>query len=186
MQENLFEKLLNQYDADLKETIPEIATGKFYDNVVLNDLDPEIELQITLTDKIIFIVLILIVRYGALYITNNLIDYDNITGIKRSITYYTIAYISIIVILIIIINIDVFRLRMIFNYLNMHINSINIYSHIILAIIIGYLVYLLIININIEREPTKLSKHEKIKLKNKLNILTLIIIVFLALLVLII
>jgi hypothetical protein len=89
--------------------------------------------------------------------------------------------------LVLIVNIDVFRLRIIFNYLNMHSNTSGIIIQIIIAIIIGYIVYYLIINLNTnEKPPTRLSKNQKIKLKYKIDILTIIMLIFIVLLVLII
>jgi hypothetical protein len=49
----------------------------------------------------------------------------------------------------------------------------------IIKIIIGYIIYLLIINLDNEPIPTYLSKNEKIKLKKKLDILTMIVLIFL-------
>lgn len=183
---NLFERLLYQYEDDSKITIPEIAKAKLYDKVVDNNLDPEIELEITFYDKLIFIFLIIIIRIIAVYITYYFIDNNNITTIQKGIQYYTIIYILIFFVIFMIINIDVFRLRLIFNFMNMHINSSGILIQILLKIIISYIVYLLIINIDDNTKPTKLSKHQKIKLKFKLDILTISILIFLSIFVLVI
>jgi uncharacterized membrane protein len=84
-----------------------------------------------------------------------------------------------------VVNIDVFRLRIVFNYLNMHINSTSIFGHVIITLIITYLIYLLILNTASEPLRTKLSKNEKIKLKYKLDILTITIATFLVILTLV-
>jgi len=183
---NLFERLLNQYDNDSKTTIPEIAKAKLYDKVVDNNLDPEIELEITFYDKLIFIFLVIIIRLIAVNITYYFIDNNTITTIQKGIIYYAIIYILIFLVIFMIINIDVFRLRLIFNYMNMHINSTGILIHIIIKIIVSYIVYLLIINIDNKTKPTRLSKHQKIKLKFKLDILTITILVFLSIFILVI
>ena len=176
--DNLFEKMLNSYNNDIKTTIPEIAENKFYNDVLENDLDPEIELALTFNDKIIFIVVIFLLRLASLYITYYFIDNNVIFGIVNALYYYIIAYLIVFVIVLITINIDAFKLRILLNYFNMHINSSNIYTHVILKLIIGYIVYLLIINLNMDPDPTRLSKNQKIKLKYKLDILTMIVLIF--------
>ena len=176
--QNIFEKLLSNYDKDYRETTEEIAKSNLYDNIIANDLDPETELEVTLYDRIIFAVIVIILRVVSLYISYYFIDNGLITDIKKAIYYYSLTYIIAYSILVIIINIDIFRLRMMFNYLNMHINLTAIYSHIIITSIVSYLIYLLILNISNEPVRKTLTKHEKIKLKYKLNIITISFIVF--------
>ena len=184
--DNIFERILYQYDKDRKTSISEIAKGKLYDVVTDNNLDPEIELEVTFTDKIIFIILIVIIRTISLQITNYFIDKDGLTTVAKSLVYYMIGYVLIFLIIFMIINIDIFRLRLIFNYMNMHINSTSILIHIIMSIIIGYIVYLLIINISPENKPTRLSKNQKLKLKMRIEILTIAIITLLIIFILVV
>jgi len=184
--DNIFERILYQYDKDKKTSIPEIAKGKLYDAVSDNNLDPEIELEVTFTDKIIFIILIVVIRIISLQITNYFIDKNGLTTVAKSLVYYMIGYVLIFLIIFMIINIDIFRLRLIFNYMNMHINSTNILIHVIMSIIIGYIVYLLIINISPENKPTRLSKNQKLKLKMRIEILTIAIITLLIIFILVV
>ena len=100
--------------------------------------------------------------------------------------YYNFIYLIIFLCFFAVINIDIFRLRVIFNYMNMHINSSLIFVHIFLAIIIGYIVYLLIINISPENKPSRLSKNQKIKLKLRIDILTITIMTLLIIFVLVV
>lgn len=183
---NLFERILYQYETDSKNSLPEIAKAKLYDAVYDSNLDPEIELAITFYDKLIFIFLMIVFRTIALQLTYKFIDRNTVTTLNNAIIYYTASYIIVFLIVFMIINIDIFRLRLIFNYLNMHSNSIGILIHVLLKIIIGYLVYLLIINISPENKPTKLSTNQKIKLKFKLEILTIAIIVLLLIFILVV
>jgi len=184
--DNLFERILYEYEKDAKENLPEIAKAKLYDSVEDNSLDPEIELEITFIDKLIFIVLIIVFRTIALELTKYFIEKDSIRSLTNSVIYYTVIYNLIFIISFIIINIDVFRLRLIFNYLNMHINSVGILIHVILNIIIGYIVYLLIINITPENKPSRLSKNQKLKLKFKLEMLTIAIMILLIIFILVV
>ena len=184
--DTLFEQILNDYSKDVKEKNQNIAKANFFESVQNNNLDPLKELEITFIDKLIFAFIVLFLRYAGLYITYKFIDNKMVKSIKEAIIYYSLSYVAVLFIFIFIVNIDLFRLRIIFNYCNLHINSTGILSHMIIIIIIGYIIYLLIINLDNEPIPTYLSKNENIKLKKKLDILTMIVLLFLLIFVLII
>ena len=184
--DTLFERMLNEYNIDAKLANVEYAKAKFYEGVESNNLDPEKELEIIFTDKLIFAFLIIFLRYAGLYITYRFIDNNVVKSIKEAIIYYSLSYVAVLFIFVFIVNIDLFRLRIIFNYCNLHINSTGILSHMAIKIIIGYIVYLLIINLDNQPLSTMLSKNQKIKLKKKLDILTIIVLLFLIIFVLII
>lgn len=114
------------------------------------------------------------------------IDSDTITDIKISIYYYLIVYVFTFIITIIIINFDTFKLRILLNYMNLHINTTGILTHILLVSLFVYLIYLLVNNvIGFEQPPTQLTENQKIKLKYKLDVLTLIIYIFVCIFVII-
>ena len=184
--DTLFERMLNEYNMDAKLANVEYAKAKFYEGVENNDLDPEKELEIIFTDKLIFAFLIIFLRYAGLYLTYRFIDNNVVKSIKEAIIYYSLSYVAVLFVFVFIVNIDLFRLRILFNYCNLHINSTGILSHMAIKIIIGYIVYLLIINLDNQPLSTMLSKNQKIKLKKKLDILTIIIVLFLIIFVLII
>jgi hypothetical protein len=154
--DTLFEQILNNYQKDVKEKNLDIAKANFYDNVENNNLDPIKELEITFIDKLIFAFLIIFLRYAGLYITYRFIDNKFVKSIKEAIIYYSLSYVAVFFIFIFIVNVDLFRLRIIFNYCNLHNNSTGILSHMIIKIIIGYIIYLLIINLDNEPVPTYL------------------------------
>ena len=183
---NLFEKMLYQYDTDLKDSTEEIAKNNFYNNLENNDLDPEKQLAVTIYDKLIFIIVILVLRLLVLQVVYYFIDIDIVVNIKKAIYYYAIAYTIIFFILVFVVNVDVFRLRIVFNYINMHVNSTSIFGHIFINIIISYLIYLLILNMNSDPVRTKLSKTEKIKLKIKVDVLTITLGIFMIIITLVI
>ena len=186
---NIFERLMTSYENDLKDkTMPkEIASSLFYNKVKNNNLDPEIELDITLNDKLIFIGLIYCIRFSSLLLCEYLIKQDLITDINKSLFYYLIFYYVIFGILLLLINIDTFKMRILVNYMNLHISTTNIWMHLILMGCFVYLIYLLVVNIlGEEKPPTELGDHEKIKLKYKLDLLTIIIYVFIGILIILI
>ena len=177
---------MTSYENDLKDkTMPkEIASSLFYNKVKNNNLDPEIELDITLNDKLIFIGLIYCIRFSSLLLCEYLIKQDLITDINKSLFYYLIFYYVIFGILLLLINIDTFKMRILVNYMNLHISTTNIWMHLILMGCFVYLIYLLVVNIlGEEKPPTELGDHEKIKLKYKLDLLTIIIYVFICILI---
>ena len=183
---NIFEKLIANYDKDVnnKDIPEELTKNFFYNKVKKNNLDPEEELAITLNDKLIFIVLIYCIRLGTLFICYYLINNNLVTNINKSLFYYLIYYYVLFVLILLIINIDTFKLRILFNYMNLHINTTNIWMHALLMGCFIYLIYLLIQNIlGDEKPPTELGDHEKIKLKYKLDILTMIIYIFICILI---
>jgi hypothetical protein len=186
---NLFDRLLETYDNDYKnKNIPhEITKNKFYNRVKNLNLDPEEELKITLNDKIIFAVLIYIIRIISLYICYYFIDKDQVTNIRKILISYILWYITIFVVIVFIINIDTFKFRILVNYMNLHINSFNLLIHLALMGAFVYLIYSLIYNIDGYDQPkVELTDNEKIKLKYKLDLLTIFIYIFVCILLFVI
>ncbi len=186
---NLFDRLLERYDNDYRNNnIPhEITKNNFYNKVKNLNLDPEEELKITMNDKIIFAIVIYIIRVIVLYICYYIIDKNQVTNIRKILISYILWYIIIFVIIIFIINVDTFKLRILVNYINLHINSFNLLIHILLMGGFIYLIYALIYNIDGYDQPkVELTDNEKIKLKYKLDLLTIFVYIFICILLFII
>ncbi len=186
---NVFDRLITAYDDNVKnKNMPyEVARNLFYSKAKNLNLDPSVELEITQNDKIIFCVVVYIIRLLALYICSLLIDYNKFTALTSILKSYVLWYIVILLIFVVVINIDAFKLRILINYLNMHVNSFGIIVHIILMLIFVYLIYLMTINILGNDQPSlELSENEKIKLKYKLELLTAVVFIFICILVFII
>jgi hypothetical protein len=186
---NEFDRLINTYDDNIKnKNMPyEVARNIFYSKAKNLNLDPSIELEITQNDKIIFCAVIYVIRLLSLYICSLLINNNTFTALTSILKSYVLWYIVILLIFVVIINIDAFKLRILINYLNMHINSFGILVHIILMLIFVYLIYLMTINILGNDQPSlELTENEKIKLKYKLELLTAIVFIFICILVFII
>jgi hypothetical protein len=197
----------NQYFTYLNEG------EKLKNSIVLNDLDPEIVLKITVQDKAVFLLLIFIIRTICIVIIELLIEYNMLKSLQSSIVAYTLLYLTILLLFIIFINLDSYKLRIIFNYLNMHANTSNIIIHIVLFSIFAFLVIIIIqtdnfINnvidifdytyiynylfdfsfgktFNSEFE-NNISPDEKIKLLYRLDIVSMIIFIFTGILVILI
>jgi hypothetical protein len=140
-----------------------------------------------------------------------LIEYNIVSTLHRGIVVYLVLYIFLIICSILLINYDSYKLRILVNYLNLHINSSNIFFHILLFILFIGLI-LIIINNNdsnkldidnvlnytyiykylyeiAEKSNTvsdlKLSQKEKVKLQYRMDIITMIVFIFSSLLILI-
>jgi hypothetical protein len=186
---NVFDRLMNNYEENINnKNMPyEITQNLFYQKAKNLNLDPEEELLLTKNDKIIFCVVVYVIRLLTLYICYKLINMNTVRDITSALKSYISWYIVILILFILVINIDAFKLRILFNYLNMHANSMGILIHIVLMLIFGYLIYLMTINILGNEPPTiELGENEKIKLKYKLELLTIIIFIFICILVFII
>jgi hypothetical protein len=186
---NLFDRLLETYDRDYNNNdIPhEITKNKFYNKVKALNLDPENELEITLNDKIIFAIVIYIIRIIVLYICYYIIDKGQVTNIRKILISYILWYVIIFVAIIFIINFDTFKLRILVNYMNLHINSFNLLIHLLFMGVFIYLIYSLIYNIDgYDQAKEELTDNEKIKLKYKLDLLTIFIYIFICILLFII
>ena len=183
---------------------------KLHERVIQNDLDPEIVLKINFRDKAIYIFLIFLIRTINIITLEFLIEYNLIQSLQYAIVFYGFMYLVIIIFLIAIVNYDSYKLRIIFNYLNIHINSPNLLVQNVLFIIFIILVYILVksddflkyfgdlldytnIYNNIYNYTnsldddyyTNLTQNEKLKLLYRIDIISMIIFIFSAFLVLI-
>ena len=185
--------------------------SRLYERVKENQLDPRDVLKISFQDKIIFICIILIIRTFTMVLIEFLIEYNFVSTLQRGVLIYCVIYILLVICNVLLINYDSYKLRIIVNYLNLHINSSNIFFHILLFILFIGLI-LIIINDNdnglksidnalnytyiykyiyeiAEKSSTTsdllLSQNEKMKLQYRLDIITMIVFIFSSLLILI-
>jgi hypothetical protein len=183
---------------------------RLYNRFIENDLDPSEVLKITFQDKVIFISIILIIRTISMVLIEFLIEYNIISTLSRGVIVYSILYILLIMLSVLVVNYDSYKLRIIANYLNLHINSSNIYFHILLFILFNGLVLIIVNNDNrlnnidnmfnftyiykyiyeiAEKSKTvselRLSQKDKIMLQYRLDIITMIVFIFSSLLILI-
>ena len=178
---------------------------KLKNKIILNDLDPELVLKINLQDKAVFLMLIFIIRTISVVIIELLIEYNIVKTLHVAILAYMLLYLSILAIFVVFINLDSYKLRIIFNYLNMHINTSNLAIHLVLFVIFAFLVVIIIqtddfiknigdvldytyiyeylFNLRVDKIldtefENNLSPDEKLKLLYRLDIVTMIIFIF--------
>ena len=186
---------------------------RLYERFKMNELDPQDVLKINFQDKVIFICIVLIIRTFAMVLIELLIEYNFVSTLSRGILVYSVLYILLLIVGVLIINYDSYKLRILVNYLNVHINSSNIFFHILLfSLFIGLIliiindsdgnnnlksidnifnytyVYKYIYEIAEKSNPMSnllLSQKEKLKLQYRMDIITMIIFIFSSLLILI-
>jgi len=187
--------------------------NRLYERFKMNELDPQDVLKITFQDKVIFICIVLIIRTFAMVLIELLIEYNFVSTLSRGIIVYSVLYVLLLLTSVLIINYDSYKLRILVNYLNVHINSSNIFFHVLLfALFIGLIliiindregdnnlkgvdnifnytyVYKYIYEIAEKSKPTSdllLTQKEKVKLQYRMDIITMIIFIFSSLLILI-
>ena len=208
---NAVNKQTNKGDEKYLNDLLFLTEGeKLHDRVIQSNLDPEIVLKINFRDKAIYIFLIFLIRTINIITLEFLIEYNLIQSLQYAIVFYGFMYLVIIIFLIVIVNYDSYKLRIIFNYLNIHINSPNLLLQNVLFIIFIILVYILVksddflkyfgnifdytnIYNNIYNYTksldddyyTNLTQNEKLKLLYRIDIISMIIFIFSAFLVLI-
>jgi hypothetical protein len=215
---SIYKNIWNDYVKDTKKTKSKGTTvenlkidNRLYERFKENDLDPNDVLKVSFQDKVIFICIILIIRTFAIVFIEFLIEYNIVSTLYRGIVVYLVIYIFLIICCVLLINYDSYKLRILVNYLNLHINSSNIFFHILLFILFIGLILIIINNNDLNNmdidnvlnytyiykyiyeiaEKSKpmsdliLSQKEKVKLQYRLDIITMIIFIFSSLLILI-
>jgi hypothetical protein len=215
---SIYNNIWNDYTKETKKVKAKGVTidslkqdNRLYDRFKMNGLDPQDVLKISFQDKVIFICIILIIRTFAMVLIEFLIEYNIVSTMRRGILIYSVIYLLLIICSVLLINYDSYKLRIIVNYLNLHINSSNIFFHVLLFILFIGLI-LIIINDNDnglksidnifnytyiykyiyevaekskESSDLLLTQKEKLKLQYRMDIITMIIFIFSSLLILI-
>jgi hypothetical protein len=215
---SIYNNIWNDYTKESKKVKAKGVTieslkqdNRLYDRFKMSGLDPQDVLKISFQDRVIFICIILIIRTFAMVLIEFLIEYNIVSTLKRGILIYSVIYLLLIICSVLLINYDSYKLRIIVNYLNLHINSSNIFFHVLLFILFIGLI-LIIINDNDnglksidnifnytyiykyiyeiaekskETSDLLLTQKEKLKLQYRMDIITMIIFIFSSLLILI-
>ena len=184
--ESLFNTLFNKYKESKSDTSKGeyVAAMELSEGLEANNLLPRKVLEITYLDKTIFIFATLFIRLIALAITDYLIDTDKLQRLGYAFLAYLGIYIGIFYVLLLIVNLDDYKLRILFNYLNMHGNSSVAVMHPALVGVFGAIIYYVMLNINKGYGYTVASEEDRVRLKYKIQVISLVIWMFTSLLVL--
>ena len=178
-----FNRIWDKYldDVNNDEKLIEQSQDKFYSSIKSNNLDPSDVLKPSRDDKIFFVIITFIVRQICLAIIETCIDKGLINSLYFALIFYLVAYTIVIILIVLLVNIDDYKLRIIFNFFNMHINPMGILSHIFMMIGFTMIMYLLVyyMNKDIHKLDRKnLSELEKINIVYKLELMTISVFTF--------
>ena len=151
-----------------------------------NNLIPSEVLKITTFDKMIFAFVIILFRLIAVTIVEYMIEKEWVLSLANTIIAIGVIYTLLFVGFVMIVNFDLWRLRILFNYVNLHVNTSIILTH--LAIVWGFfgIILVLIYNINFGISglvTTIASDEDKAKLEYRIEMITALIWVVILLLV---
>ena len=113
-----------------------------------NNLIPSEVLKISTVDKMIFAFIIIVFRLIAVTLTEYIISKGWISSFANGIIAIGVIYTIIFIAFVMIVNFDLWRLRILFNYVNLHVNSMIIISH--LAMVWGLFAVVLLLAYNID------------------------------------
>ena len=179
--ENVWEQYLQNINNG--DMIIEEAKDKFFRNVVSNNLDPSKVLKLTRDDVIIYIVICFVIRQVCLAIVETLIDKSIISNVFYSLIAYLVIYTIILISMIIVINVDDYKLRIVLNFFNLHINKPGIFTHVTMVIGFTFIIYTLVyfMNPDIHKlEYKQLSEVEKLNLIYKLELISIAVFTFIS------
>lgn len=120
---NMFSTIYQNYIDEKNRTSQQLALEGLLSAIDSNELSPSKVLRVTTMDKVVFVFLTLFTRIFALGILERFVIKDWITDISWALFVYVIFYTLIMSTFILIVNFDVYRLRIIFNYVNFHGNG---------------------------------------------------------------
>jgi hypothetical protein len=184
--DSLFNRILNDYISNRNENNEAEVRDRFMSQLETNNLIPSKVLEVTQLDKIIFIFVTLFLRILCGSIVVSLIERGIIKTMTWAVAGYLILYTLILVAFVMIVNLDMYRMRIVFNYVNFHANAGKLYMHVLLLYILGVLIYIIMSRINLPVRnvtPKAISDNEKLRLIMRFQILTGILWVVLAIVV---
>lgn len=176
----LFKKFLSQYE--LEKTKDEFMAGEILaNNLEENDLLPENILAVNTMDKVIFCFVILFIRMFVIQVVDYLIMKGKIKNLEYALLLYVLLYVFVLIAFVACVNIDFYRMRILFNYVNLHSNKVLVYWHILITIGLSILFYIIIKYINFPimgLYSNANGMEEQAKLCTKIETLTMIIMLF--------
>jgi len=179
--DNLFARILNDYLTN-KDKAPgqEFRSREALVNSLhANRLIPGDVLKINKIDKVVFVFLTLFMRLFGLAVIEHLIERGSIKTITVATFAFLGLYSAMFIAFVLLVNLDMYRLRIVFNMLNMHANGGYVYMHLGLLWLFGAFIYLVLSNLNVfgsgGSTPRATSDYEKQVLISKLQLLTLIV-----------
>ncbi len=184
----MFMTLYNNYLNNKANTDPVMAARKLTEEMAANNLIPADVMKVSSTDKVVFVFVTIIFRMIALEITKFVIEKGTINTLPWALGAFLGIYALVFIAFVMFVNLDMYRLRILFNYINMHGNSSAIFMHLGLMWLFSFVIFMIMWNINFPLrgvKTTAISEQEKADLIYRLEVLTMIVWIFLVLMIII-
>lgn len=186
----LFQSIYNRYLDEVTDD-PYRATERLSESMRTNHLVPKEVLEVTRNDRLIFIFITLIIRLFGVNVTNWMIDKDYITTLRSTFISYLALYTLFIILFVTLVNLDLYRMRIIFNYVNLHANRGRIFTHLAALWVFAFFIYLYFIAISklnktspfTPEAPYSLSEEDKARLQHKVQMFSIILWLLLVMLI---
>ena len=184
----LYDSYVLENESDVSGAAKFKAADKLLTELDSNDLIPDKVLAITTTDKIIFVFITLFIRFFSTQVIDALIERSVVKRITVALTGFLVIYSLIFIAFVAFVNLDMYKMRIIFNYVNLHGNSSVILSHLGILLIFSFTIFTLLWNINVPIQGLKqeaINDEEKSYLMYLLDIITMIIWLFMLLFIIV-
>jgi hypothetical protein len=177
----LFNNYLDERDQNSKDDDFKAAIN-LSESLDANNMVPREVLRISTLDKVVFIFVTLFIRLVALAIAELIINKGYIRRITGALAVFVGFYILLFTIFVLLVNFDMYRMRIVFNYVNFHVNRSYVFSHVIMLLLFSMLIFFIMWNVNFPVQGMKdiaISEDEKIELIYRMEVLTMIVWIFL-------
>jgi hypothetical protein len=183
---NLFSNIYQSYLDTKNNKTQAAALDDLSIMIESNKMVPSAVLAITPIDKVVFVATTLIVRLLALNILEQFLSRGWVSQIVYSLLLYVVFYTAVMICVIALVNLDVYKLRIVFNYMNFHANGGLIIMHIAMLWFISMLFMIMIWNNvmpmkGVDRRA--LDEEGRMEIMYRLEVLSLIIWIFLVVMI---
>jgi len=159
------------------------ATEELMESLDANQLMPRTVLAINMRDKIIFIFATLFIRLFSLSVIEFMIEKGAIKNSNFAILGYLGLYTLVFIAFTLLVNLDMYRLRIVFNFINFHANASNVYTYLALLWVFGGVIYYVTYYLNKDAPLLNTTDETKVRLIYRIQVVSLIIWLFLVLMV---
>lgn len=165
----------------------ERADEEFLNDIERHKLIPKYAYKITITDRLLFIILMLIVKTLVMSTVEYLIDNEWLQGVMGALVVFCIIYLSLMTAFIYAINNGGIYLRSLMAYANLEVNRGGILLHYILVVMFLLAVFIIYLNIDLKDvKGTVQTVEDRIELASKVDMISNVIVVFCAVFILVI
>ena len=173
----LFSTIYQNYLDTKNKKSPLAAVDELSQAVEANNLVPATVLSITATDRAIFIGVTLFLRMFSLYIVEYILYKNYLKTLTIAFLWYLAIYTMFILGFIFLVNIDIYRMRILFNYANMHANTGSIILYIVAIWAVGVLMLMMIwqnTHARSQKRRIVLSTEQKAEMMYKVEVLSML------------